>query len=36
MAVDLNNLESCSVAELVALVKQLLQRVERVEAEKPV
>jgi uncharacterized membrane protein len=31
MAVDLNNLESCSVAELVALVKQLLQRVERVE-----
>ena len=33
MAVDLNNLESCSVAELVALVKQLLQRVERVEAE---
>ena len=33
MAVDLNNLESCSVAELVALVKQLLQRVETLEAE---
>lgn len=31
MAVDLNNLESCSVAELVALVMQLLHRVERVE-----
>ena len=34
MAVDLNNLESCSVAELVALVKQLLQWVERVETLK--
>ena len=33
MAVDLNNLESCSVAELVALVKQLLQRVETLEVE---
>lgn len=33
MAGDLNNLESCSVAELMALVKQLLQRVDALEAE---
>ena len=32
MAVDFNYLDSCSVEELVALGKQLLQRVERVEA----
>jgi hypothetical protein len=33
MAVDLSNLESCSIAELVALERQLLKRVEALEAE---
>lgn len=33
MAVDLNKSESCSVAELVALVKHLLQRMETLVAE---
>ncbi len=33
MGVDLKNLESCSVSELVVLVKQRVQRVETLEAE---